>query len=259
MDLSHITPLILTFNESANIARTLEPLQWASQIILLDSGSSDDTCAIAQSFCNVGIHQRPFDSHTAQWNYGLNLVSTEWVVTLDADYQLSPQLIDEIKALGGRDDVAGYVADFQFLIFGRPLRSCVYPPRIVLFRRDLGNYVDDGHTQRLEIKGKIMQLSGKIYHDDRKPLSRWLKAQDAYTLIEARHLLHTPMDRPSLQDRLRRRIYFAPAAMFLYLLFFRGLILDGWPGWFYVFQRTLAETLLSLRLFTERERLEAKE
>ena len=74
--------------------------------------------------------------------------------------------------------------------------------------------------------------------------------------IEAPHLLNSPVDALSRADRLRRRAVLAPAVMFLYLLFGRGLILDGWPGWFYVFQRTLAEMLLALRLITERERLE---
>ncbi len=63
----------------------------------------------------------------------------------------------------------------------------------------------------------------------------------------------------SFQDRLRLKIFFAAPAMFLYLLFGRGLILDGWPGWYYVMQRTIAEMLLSLRLLTERERLEGSE
>ncbi len=56
-----------------------------------------------------------------------------------------------------------------------------------------------------------------------------------------------------MRDRLRLKIYFAPPVMFVYLLFARGLILDGWPGWYYVMQRTLAELLLSLRLLTERK------
>jgi hypothetical protein len=69
-------------------------------------------------------------------------------------------------------------------------------------------------------------------------------------------LLSQPLDELSAQDRLRRGIFFAPPIMFLYLLFVRGLILDGWPGWFYVCQRTIAEFLLSIRLLIEREKLE---
>ena len=74
--------------------------------------------------------------------------------------------------------------------------------------------------------------------------------------IEAQHLLSTPLDQLSTQDQLRRRIFLAPTVMFLYLLFARGLFLDGWRGWFYVCQRTIAEILLSLRLLIRREHLE---
>jgi hypothetical protein len=66
----------------------------------------------------------------------------------------------------------------------------------------------------------------------------------------------TPNERLNRQDRLRKKIIFAPWVIFLYLLIGRGLILDGWPGWYYVSQRTIAESMLSLRLLTEREHLE---
>jgi hypothetical protein len=99
-------------------------------------------------------------------------------------------------------------------------------------------------------------LSGKVIHDDRKPLTRWLASQDRYTMIEARHLLSPRRAQLSPQDRLRLRVYFAPAIMFIYLLLGRRLLFGGWPAWYYVFQRTLAEMLLSLRIITERENLE---
>ncbi len=79
---------------------------------------------------------------------------------------------------------------------------------------------------------------------------------------EARHLLRSQKsevgsqkEKLSIQDRLRLKIFFAAPAMFLYLLFGRGLILDGWPGWYYVLQRTIAEMLLSLRLIEGRHGL----
>ncbi len=193
----------------------------------------------------------------------MDQVSTEWVLTLDADYELSPELQAEIAGLAPPPDVVGYSAEFIYRVFGHSLRASSYPPRVVLFRVANGLYVDDGHTQFLKIEGQVEQLVGKIYHDDRKPLSHWIQAQDRYAILEARHLLGrrnseggTRKEELNFQDRLRLRIFFAAPAMFLYLLFGRGLILDGWPGWYYVMQRTIAEMLLSLRLLTEREGLE---
>ena len=252
-----ITPLILTFNESENIGRTMAALRWARRIMVVDSFSRDETVAIAKaSHPNVVVLQRQFDTHATQWNFGVDQITTPWVLSLDADYELSPELIDELHQLQPPNDVAGYKAQFEYRIFGRPLRSSVYPAHTVLFRRDRGNYHDEGHTQKLKIKGKVVPLSGKIYHDDRKSLSRWLRSQDRYAIIEAQHLLSTPRAQLRVQDRMRRKIFFAAPTMFLYLLFARGLVLDGWRGWFYVCQRTFAEILLSLRLLIGRERLD---
>ena len=252
-----ITPLILTFNEKENIARTLAALDWAEQILIIDSGSTDGTREIArQSHPRVHIVERAFDDHTTQWNFGIEHVPTEWVLSLDADYEPSSELTAEIRKLQPPVEIAGYSASFEFRIFGHPLRTSVYPRRTILFRRDRARYRSDGHTQLLEVNGPVLPLTGRIYHDDRKPLSRWLQSQDRYAIIEARHLLATSGNQLGFQDRVRRKIFLAPPLLFLYLLFVRGLILDGWPGWFYVFQRTLAEILLSIRLLIEEKGVE---
>jgi hypothetical protein len=95
-------------------------------------------------------------------------------------------------------------------------------------------------------------LAGRIDHDDRKPLDRWFGEQIKYTRQEAKFLLATPDVELKWADRIRRKIILAPALVFFYTLLVKGLILDGWPGWFYVFQRTLAEIILSLRLIEEK-------
>ena len=251
-----VTALVLTFNEAPNIERTLRQLTWVKQILIVDSFSSDGTVDLAKAVIqDAVILQRKFDTHTDQWNFGLSRVTTPWVLSLDADYVLTPELISEIAELNPAADVEGYRATFRYCIQGRPLRASVYPPRVVLFRRDRAVYREDGHTQLLQLDGTVASLRGRIDHDDRKPFSDWLQAQGRYSKIEAKHLLSQSLENLNAPDRLRRKIFFAAPAMFLYLLFGRGLILDGWPGWFYVCQRTIAELLLSIRLIMEREKL----
>ena len=272
-----VAALILTHNEEENIARTMAAIPPVEQVVIVDSQSSDQTLEIAKrARPDVRVVQREFDAHTEQWNFGLDQVTTEWVLTLDADYELSPELQAEIAELEPTPDVVGYAAEFEYRIYGHPLRASSYPPRVVLFRVAKARYVDDGHTQLLKPNGRVEKLAGKIYHDDRKPLSHWIQAQDRYAILEARHLLEMRnaesglrnLDGPeggsrkekiNFQDRLRLKIFFAAPAMFVYLLFARGLILNGWQGWYYVMQRTIAEMLLSLRLLTEREGLEEAE
>jgi glycosyltransferase involved in cell wall biosynthesis len=279
-----ITALILTYNEAPNIVRTLRQLTWAKSVLIVDSGSTDQTLKLARAtHSNIKIVTRPFDSFAGQCNFGLSQIDTKWVLSLDADYVLTPELVREIAKLDPSPDVSGYSVEFRYCIQGRPLRSTVYPARTVLYRRNLATYRDEGHGHRVNITGKIEKLAGKIDHDDRKPFSRWLNEQKRYAKIEARHLLEIKKEELkrkkeeaakseelatasssigeqgagsaeelSFQDRLRLKIFFAGPAMFFYLLFVRGLILDGWPGWVYVAQRTIAEVLLSYRLVIEK-------
>lgn len=243
-----ITPLILTYNEEANLARCLARLGWARDIVVVDSLSTDATKAIAVRHAGVRFLERPFDNHTAQWNFGVDQVCTEWVLALDADYLLPEGFAQELAALRPDDGLAAYAAGFRYCIHGRPLRGTLYPPRLVLFRRDKGRYVQDGHTQLLRADGPVSALHTRILHDDRKPLSHWVWSQDRYARLEAEKLAATPSAQLGFNDRVRSTMILGPPVVFCYTLFARGVILDGWPGWYYAFQRLLAETILSLRL-----------
>src|SRR6266699_2830500 len=99
--LDHITPLILTYNEAPNIRRTLEQLRWARDIVVVDSFSDDETLEIVSSFPQARVFQRQFDSFASQCNFGLREtgIDSEWVLSLDADYILTPELIKEMAAL----------------------------------------------------------------------------------------------------------------------------------------------------------------
>ena len=244
-----LTALVLTYNEQENIRRNLEALVWVPKVIVVDSFSKDQTLEIARSFSNVQVVQRVFDTHANQWNAGLDRIDTEWTLTLDADYVLTAELQEEIKKAEPASDIALYWGEFDYCIFGRPLRASVYPPRVVLFRTKRARYVDEGHTQQLRVKGRLAKFKGKIWHDDRKSLNRWFQSQVRYSEIEKTYLLGAKSEELSRLDRLRKNwVIMAPLAMPIYLLLVRGLIFDGWNGWYYAFQRTVAEMMLSLRL-----------
>jgi glycosyltransferase involved in cell wall biosynthesis len=246
--LPEITPLILTFNEAPNIKRTLERLSWAKTIVVIDSFSTDETLDILHSYPQVQVFQRKFDSFATQCNYGLTKVTSEWVLSLDADYVLTDELIAEIQAFKSEADINCYSARFNYCVFGKPLRGTLLPPRKVLYRREKATYQDDGHAHRVFVTGKSKMLLAHINHDDRKPLSRWLWAQDRYMTIEIKKLLETPVSELSYGDRIRKQKILAPFIILVYCLILKGGILDGWRGWYYAFQRMLAEILLSIRM-----------
>ncbi|MBD1823593.1 glycosyltransferase family 2 protein [Cyanobacteria bacterium FACHB-DQ100] len=243
-----VTPLILTYNEVANIGRVLERLIWAERIVVIDSGSTDETIEILKAYPQVEIFTRSFDSFASQCNYGLSKIHSEWVLSLDADYVLTDELITEIQALALDKTTDYYKARFKYCVFGKPLQGTLLPPRTILYRRDRAVYQNDGHAHRVKVNGNPQMLSGYIYHDDRKPLSRWLWAQDRYMVLEVKKLLSTPPSKLSLGDRIRKTKILAPFAVLIYCLIVKRGILDGWAGWYYTLQRVLAEILLSIHL-----------
>ncbi len=248
--IDQITPLILTYNEGPNIGRTLERLQWARDIVVVDSFSDDDTLEIVSGFSQARVFQRKFDSHERQWNFGLKEtgISTEWVMALDADFILPPEALEEIQLLQPATDVSGFRAALTFQVCGRKLRSAICPPLTFLYRRANAEYLIDGHTQKLNLKGRVETLRNSIIHDDRKSLARWFSSQKRYQQLEARKLLNTPPSQLDFADRVRRLRVIAPLAILLYCLIIRGGLLDGRAGWFYSLQRMTAELMLSLFL-----------
>ena len=247
-----VTPIVLTCNEAPNIGRALSRLQWARDIVLVDSYSEDETLSIAQEFPQVRIFQREFDCLAKQWNYALKEtgICTEWVLALDADYILTDALLEEMKELQPTDGTAGYGTRFQYCIEGRPLRGTAYPPVTVLYRLKGASYRQDGHAHRVLVDGRVEMLRSRIRHDDRKTLTYWLLTQDKYMKQEVEKLQQAGWREISWADRLRKMRFPFPFVIFLYCLFLKGGVLDGRAGLYYAFQRMLAETLLSLHLLT---------
>jgi glycosyltransferase involved in cell wall biosynthesis len=243
-----ITPLIITYNEEPNLARTLAQLVWARRIVVIDSGSTDKTLEIVRSYPQAEAIHREFDDFASQCNFGISQVATPWVLSLDADYELSDELVTEFRGLQPDAATDGYRARFVYRVHGRPLRGTLYPPRTVLYRKDKARYRNEGHGHRVAVAGDIVPLSGVIFHDDHKPLALWFASQQRYARQEVEHLLASDYKSLSRTDRIRLAAWPAPLAVFFYTLVFKGCILDGWPGWYYALQRMLAETLIALEI-----------
>jgi len=252
--LDQITPVVITWNEEPNIKRVFDQLTWARDTVVVDSGSVDATLGLLAGYPSVRVFTHAFRSHEEQWNFSLEAtqIATPWVLTLDADYVLSEALLEELRGLAPPSNVSGYSASFVYRSLGRALRGSLYPPRVVLFRHGCGRFVQEGHTQRLVIEGPVANLTSTIFHDDRKPLSRWLANQEGYATLEARRLTSAATGDLDWADRVRRTGSVAPALVAVYCLLVKGCILDGIAGLYYTFQRVVAEALLAMRLWEMR-------
>lgn len=245
--------LILTKNEEPNLKRVLEKLTWLEKVVIVDSFSTDATLDIAASFSNTLVVERAFDSFASQCNYGLTLLDSEWILSLDADYVLTDEFIAETKQFISSGDqlTNAYATSFKFLVFGKPLLKDNTTPRPVLFRKAFGSYFNDGHAHRLDVQGEVGAYKGVILHDDRKSLSRWLSNQDGYSVKEAHKLMETPSAGLAVSGKIRKTKVLAPFMVFFYSLFIKGLIFNGWRGWHYVLSRTMVEIVIALRLIEE--------
>jgi glycosyltransferase involved in cell wall biosynthesis len=250
MNLADITPVLLTYNEAPNLPRTLGALAWALRIVVVDSFSTDGTMALLKADSRIVVVQRRFDSHAGQWNFAIGEtgIATPWILALDADYVLSEALVAELADLTPGAHTDAYRADFDYYVRGRRLWGSLYPPVAVLFRRGRGSYVQDGHTQRLQVAGAVGELAARIAHDDRKPFAHWRQAQRRYCRLEADKLSRAGWSMLGWPDRVRRLIVVAPLAVLLYCLVARGGVLQGLAGWQYAMQRAWSETLLAQEL-----------
>lgn len=248
--LSQVTPLILTHNEEVNIERTLAGLHWADRIVVIDSGSNDRTLELLSEHPCVQIYSREFDSFANQCNYGLSLIETTWCLSLDADHVVTAAFQSEMEKILAEApaELTAVLTSFTYVVFGRPLSSALLPARYNLIQPRGGVYKDDGHAHQFVPLGATTKMSHPLLHDDRKPLDRWLAAQQRYLKLETVKLLNTPARQLSRSDRLRRSHVIAPFAVLFFYLICCGGIRDGWRGWFYALQRMYAETLLSLML-----------
>jgi len=243
--LNDITPVLLTYNEAPNIVRTLSRLGWARDIVVVDSGSTDDTLSILAKWPNVRVVFRPFDSHASQWRYAVTEtgIGTPWILRLDADYQLTDELIEELRGLDPEAEVSAYSIAFDYAIFSCKLRSSLYPPNTILLRQGRFSVLDNGHTESWIVQGLVRTLHGRIVHDDWKPIQDWVAAQNHYM---TRELAKVSSGAGGVRAQLRLMPPLMPFGAFFYCLFGKGLILDGRRGLFYALQRMVAEAILSL-------------
>jgi hypothetical protein len=251
--LNEITPVLLTFNEAVNIGRTLSCLEWAKDIVIVDTGSTDETTSIVARFPQVRLFHREFDTHGNQWRYAIEEtgINTNWILRLDADYLVTETLITELSHLDANASVDAYRISFDYAIFGRKLISSLYPANTILFRKHKALVRDEGHTEVWKLRGPVKNLKARIVHDDRKSVEQWILSQGRYMRRECAYLQG---GRPGLTSWLRLKPPLMPFFAFLYCLFVKGLVLNGRAGIFYALQRLVAEATLSLMVLEERFR-----
>jgi glycosyltransferase involved in cell wall biosynthesis len=244
-----VTPVILTFNEGCNIKNTLASLEWAPRVIVLDSGSTDQTEQIARSFDNVNWFVREFDNHRAQWLYAIHetSITTDYVLALDADMRPGVGFQDELDAFLEHDEFAGAWIPFEYRMLGRGLMGSIYPAQIRLFRKDQVRIDQPGHSQVFRVSGTVCRFRSQLIHEDLKPVSRWLSNQVNYASLEAARIKCAP--KRSFTDWLRIA-GISPAILSAYAYVRAGGPFRSAASRAYACERLIFEAIL-VRMLTE--------
>jgi len=249
--LKEVTPVVLTYNEEPNIGRTLESLRWAKEVVVLDSGSTDETEVIAAGFPNVKWLVRPFDAHVTQWQFAVQQteISSEYVLALDADMQVPDGFLQELENNFPWGRAAGGIVPFEYRYHGRKLSGSLCPPQLRLFQRAAVDISQPDHTQCFSVAGEVYEFHHKLIHDDRKSVERWVNSQVAYQLLNAQGLSNGHRGR--LRDHLRRAGLMPPIIGALAYLKAGGPF-RGAAAARYAYERAVAEGLLAIRLMDAR-------
>ncbi|MDP2364624.1 MAG: glycosyltransferase family 2 protein [Ignavibacteria bacterium] len=190
--IKNISVIILTYNEELNIGQALKSVSgWAEEIIVLDSGSVDNTINIANSF-GAKVINRQFDNYANQRNYALKElpVTTEWILFLDADEYLTDELKNEIENAIIKNNIDGYYIKFKFYFLDKWIKHGGYYPTWImrLCKKDKATVSRD-MNEHIQISGKIGYLENPFIHKDNKGISDWIAKHNKYATYEAEELL----------------------------------------------------------------------
>lgn len=223
---------LIAKNEAENIGRTLESVAWADEIILIDSGSTDDTIAIAQKY-NAKIYYEPWKGYGGQMNSAIDKCTSPWVFSLDADEVMTPELAKEIQALlAGNPKFDAYMVPRLNLIFGRWMRhGGLYPDRkLRLFRQGTARLREDTEPHATpKWDGATGNLKFDLLHYQYPTLPLYIEHMDRYSTASVPLMLRKGKTSSSPIAFFCNTLL-NPVATFIYNYFFRLGFLDGREG-----------------------------
>jgi len=217
---------LVTRNEEDRLRACLESVVWADEIVVVDAESEDKTVAIAQEFTDRVV-VRPWPGYAAQKNTALDLATGDWVLSLDADEVVSPELRAEIARVLASDGPAdGYTVPRRNIFWGRWVRhGGLYPDRqLRLFRRGRGRFEARAVHESVRVDGRVESVAGHLEHRSYRDVSDFLTRADRYSTLAAEDAVAQGR-RARVSDLVLR-----PLGRFLAMYVVQGGFLDGWRG-----------------------------
>jgi glycosyltransferase involved in cell wall biosynthesis len=222
-----LSVVVITYNEEDNIGRLLESVRLADEHIVLDCGSTDRTVEIAR-LLGARVYAEPWKGYSAQKNSGIEKATSDWILSLDADEAVEPELMEEIRyVLDHNPPVNGYYMPRKNFFLGRWMRhGGFYPDRkLRLFRRGQGRFGERPVHEVVQVTGPTATLNHALVHDAYPTLQAYIDHMNRYSSLGAEIVVAKGGGGFNLLN-----IVVNPVATFLYNFFFRLGFLDGREG-----------------------------
>ena len=183
-----ISVVVIAKNEEKNLPGCLESIKWADEIVVVDGRSSDRTVDIARKYTNK-VLTREMDLEGRHRNFAYAQAAQEWILSLDADERVSPELAEELKAIVSQNDpaISAYSIPVKTYIGNRWIKSAGYYParKLRLHRKGKFRYEESGVHPRAFLDGKEQNLNGDILHYGYRDFTHMLEKLNNQTTLEA--------------------------------------------------------------------------
>lgn len=226
-----LSVVLITQNEASNLPRTLKSVSWAQEIVVVDSGSTDETVALAQT-AGAHVFQESWKGFAAQKNAAIGHATCDWILSLDADEEVTPELAREIQAtLAETPPFSAYRLPRLNHFMGRPLRHGGYwpDPKLRLFKRGWAKFAERAVHETMESGGPAGELRNPILHHCYPTIEEYVEHVNRYSTLSAWMLIETGRA-PQNTAALIWHSIVNPVATFLYNYIFRLGFLDGPEG-----------------------------
>ena len=220
-----LSVVIITLNEEARIKDCLESVDWADEIVVVDSFSKDNTVEIAGNYTDK-IYQREFAGFGEQKNFALSKANGDWILSIDADERITSELREEIKRTLANPHACGYYMPRKSYFSNKWIKHCGWWPDYLLrlFRRDCGHFSDRLVHEAVEVDGPTAKLNNPLEHHPYSSVSDLIRKGDEYSTFGAQVMV-AEGKRCSCYSALTHSVF-----NFFKTYFLKLGILDGWMG-----------------------------
>jgi glycosyltransferase involved in cell wall biosynthesis len=227
-----VSCVIITFNEEDNLPDLLNSVKWCDEIIVVDSGSTDDTINIAEKF-GAKVFTKEFAGYGEQKQFAVSLASNDWILSIDADEIVTEKLKENIfKRFSSSENLPkGFLITRRLKFLGKEFKHGRESKKLILrlFNKNSGNFNSAKVHESIELKGKTEELEGLLIHNSYKTLDQYFEKFNHYTSQAAEELFEKGKWRNTVLTYLLFPFYFFKN------YFLNGNLLNGKEGLIWAF------------------------